>query len=135
MKNKYSSLNTIKQLWPFISPYKKALIVAVIALLLNAATDATLISLTKPLLDNGLMDKNYELLVLFSIGIIGLIALRGLSNYFSTYCLSWLSGKVVTKFRQLIFNHLVKSPTSFLHKSSIGDLVTLITYKDRKSVV
>ncbi|MFQ1008073.1 lipid A export permease/ATP-binding protein MsbA [Gilliamella apicola] len=128
MKNKYSSLNTIKQLWPFISPYKKALIVAVIALLLNAATDATLISLTKPLLDNGLMDKNYELLVLFSIGIIGLIALRGLSNYFSTYCLSWLSGKVVTKFRQLIFNHLVKSPTSFLHKSSIGDLVTLITY-------
>ena len=128
MKNKYSSLNTIKQLWPFISPYKKALIVAVIALLLNAATDATLISLTKPLLDNGLMDKNYELLVLFSIGIIGLIALRGLSNYFSTYCLSWLSGKVVTKFRQLIFNHLVKSPTSFFQKSSIGDLVTLITY-------
>ena len=128
MKNKYSSFNTIKQLWPFIYPYKKALIVAVIALLLNAATDATLISLTKPLLDNGLMDKNYELLVLFSFGIIGLIALRGLSNFFSTYCLSWLSGKVVTKFRQLIFNHLVKSPTSFFHKSSIGDLVTLITY-------
>ena len=128
MKNKYSSFNTIKQLWPFIYPYKKALIVAVIALLLNAATDATLISLTKPLLDNGLMDKNYELLVFFSFGIIGLIALRGLSNYFSTYCLSWLSGKVVTKFRQLIFNHLVKSPTSFFHKSSIGDLVTLITY-------
>lgn len=128
MKNKYSSFNTIKQLWPFIYPYKKALVVAVIALLLNAATDATLISLTKPLLDNGLMNKNYELLVFFSFGIIGLIALRGLSNYFSTYCLSWLSGKVVTKFRQLIFNHLVKSPTSFFHKSSIGDLVTLITY-------
>ena len=128
MKNKYSSLNTIKQLWPFISPYKKALIIAVIALLLNAATDATLISLTKPLLDNGLMDKNYELLVLFSIGIIGLITLRGLSNYCSTYCLSWLSGKVVTKFRQLIFDHLVKSPTSFLNKTPIGELVTVITY-------
>ena len=128
MKNKYSSLNTIKQLWPFISPYKKALIVAIIALLLNAATDATLISLTKPLLDNGLMDKNYGLLVLFSIGIIGLITLRGLSNYCSTYCLSWLSGKVVTKFRQLIFDHLVKSPTSFLNKTPIGELVTVITY-------
>ncbi|SCB80047.1 lipid A export permease/ATP-binding protein MsbA [Gilliamella intestini] len=128
MSNKYSSLNTIKQLWPFIYPHKKALIVAIIALLLNAATDATLISLTKPLLDNGLMDKNYELLILFSIGIIGLIALRGLSNYCSTYCLSWLSGKVVTKFRQMIFNHLVKSPTSFLDKNPIGELVTVITY-------
>lgn len=128
MFNKYSSLNTIKQLWPFIYPHKKALIVAVIALLFNAATDATLISLTKPLLDNGLMDKNYELLILFSIGIIGLIALRGLSNYCSTYCLSWLSGKVVTKFRQLIFDHLVKSPISFLDKNPIGELVTVITY-------
>lgn len=128
MSTKYNSLNTIKQLWPFISPHKKALIVAILSLLINAATDATLISLTKPLLDNGLMDKNYDLLVLFSIGIIGLIALRGLSNYCSSYCLSWLSGKVVTKFRQLIFNHLLKSPTSFLNKSTIGELVTVITY-------
>jgi ATP-binding cassette, subfamily B, bacterial MsbA len=128
MSNKYSSLNTIKQLWPFIYPHKKALIVAIIALLFNAATDATLISLTKPLLDNGLMNKNYELLILFSIGIIGLIALRGLSNYCSTYCLSWLSGKVVTKFRQLIFDHLVKSPISFLDKNPVGELVSVITY-------
>ena len=128
MSTKYNSLNTIKQLWPFISPHKKALIVAILSLLINAATDATLISLTKPLLDNGLMDKNYDLLVLFSIGIIGLIALRGLSNYCSSYCLSWLSGKVVTKFRQLIFNHLLKSSTSFLNKSTIGELVTVITY-------
>ncbi len=128
MSNKYSSLNTIKQLWPFIYPHKKALIVAIFALLLNAATDATLISLTKPLLDNGLMDKNYELLILFSVGIIALIALRGLSNYCSTYCLSWLSGKVVTKFRQLIFDHLVKSPINFLDKNPVGELVTVITY-------
>jgi ATP-binding cassette, subfamily B, bacterial MsbA len=128
MSNKYSSLNTIKQLWPFIYPHKRALIVAIIALLFNAATDATLISLTKPLLDNGLMDKNYEILILFSVGIIVLIALRGLSNYCSTYCLSWLSGKVVTKFRQLIFDHLVKSPVSFLDKNPVGELVTVITY-------
>lgn len=128
MSNKYSSLKTIKQLWPFIYPHKKALIVAIFALLLNAATDATLISLTKPLLDNGLMDKNYELLILFSIGIIALITLRGLSNYCSTYCLSWLSGKVITSFRQLIFEHLMKSPISFLNKNPVGELVTVITY-------
>ncbi|OCG07691.1 lipid A export permease/ATP-binding protein MsbA [Gilliamella sp. wkB178] len=128
MSNKYSSYNTIKQLWPFINPHKKALVVAIIALLLNAATDATLISLTKPLLDDGLMNKNYDLLIYFSIGIIGLIAIRGLSNYGSTYCLSWLSGKVITKFRQLIFEHLVRSPISYLDKNPVGELVTIITY-------
>ena len=128
MPQKLNSITSLKKLWPFIKPYKRALIVAVFGLLLNAATDATLISLTKPLLDHGLMDKNYSLLIIIAIAIIGLILLRGLSNYISTYCLSWLSGKVVTKFRQMIFNHLVKSPISFHDKQSIGDLVSVITF-------
>ena len=128
MPQKLNSITMLKKLWPFIKPYKKALIVAVFGLLLNAATDATLISLTKPLLDYGLMDKNYSLLIVIAIAIIGLILLRGLSNYISTYCLSWLSGKVVTKFRQMIFNHLIKSPISFHDKQSIGDLVSVITF-------
>ncbi|MBI0037003.1 lipid A export permease/ATP-binding protein MsbA [Gilliamella sp. B14384H2] len=128
MPQKLNSITSLKKLWPFIKPYKRALIVAVFGLLLNAATDATLISLTKPLLDHGLMDKNYSLLIIIAIAIIVLILLRGLSNYISTYCLSWLSGKVVTKFRQMIFNHLVKSPISFHDKQSIGDLVSVITF-------
>ncbi|KDN10318.1 lipid A export permease/ATP-binding protein MsbA [Gilliamella sp. Imp1-1] len=128
MSQQLNSITTLKKLWPFISPYKKALIVAVIGLLLNAATDATLISLTKPLLDHGLMDKNYSLLIIIAIAIIGLILLRGLSNYISAYCLSWLSGKVVTKFRQMIFNHLIKSPISFHDRQSVGDLVSVITF-------
>ena len=128
MPQKLNSITTLKKLWPFIKPYKKALFVAVFGLLLNAATDATLISLTKPLLDHGLMNKNYSLLIIIAIAIIGLILLRGLSNYISTYCLSWLSGKVVTKFRQMIFNHLIKSPISFHDKQSIGDLVSVITF-------
>jgi lipid A export permease/ATP-binding protein MsbA len=128
MSQKLNSITTLKKLWPFIKPYKKALIVALIALLLNAATDSTLISLTKPLLDHGLMDKNYSLLIVIAIAIIGLILLRGLSNYISTYCLSWLSGKVVTKFRQIVFNHLIKCPTSYHDKKSVGDLVSVITF-------
>ena len=128
MSEKLNSISTLKKLWPFIRPFKKALIFAIIGLLLNAATDATLISLTKPLLDHGLMDKNYSLLIAIAIAIIGLILLRGLSNYLSTYCLSWLSGKVVTKFRQMIFNHLIRCPTSYHDKQSVGDLVSILTY-------
>jgi ATP-binding cassette, subfamily B, bacterial MsbA len=128
MSKKYNSLTALIKLWPFVKPYKKALFVAILGLLLNAITDSTLLSLTKPLLDNGLMDKNYGLLITIAIAIIGLIALRGLSNYGSTYCLSWLSGKVITKFRQLIFDHLMKSPVSYHEKQSIGDLVSIITF-------
>lgn len=128
MSNKYNSLTTLLKLWPFVKPYKKALIAAVLGLIINAVTDSTLISLTKPLLDNGLMDKNYGLLITIAIAIIGLIAIKGLSNYGSTYCLSWLSGKVIDKFRRMIFNHLMKSPVSYHEKISIGDQVSVVTF-------
>lgn len=128
MSEKYNSITTLKAIWPFVRPYKKVLIAATLGLLLNAATDATLISLTKPLLDHGLMDKNYSLLITIAVAIIALIGLRGLTNYASTYCLSWLSGKVIAKFRQMIFDHLLKSPVSFHEKNSVGDLVSVITF-------
>jgi len=52
-----------KRLWPYIKPYRHALIVAVIGLILNAGAESGLLSLIKPLLDNGLMDKNYSLII------------------------------------------------------------------------
>lgn len=119
---------TFKRLWTYILPYKSAFIVAIIGLLVNAGVEAGLISLIKPLLDDGLMGKNYGLLSLIAIGIVVLIALRGLSNYISTYCLAWLSGKIIMTFRQQVFSHFVRSPVSFHDQNSVGELVTIITF-------
>lgn len=44
---------TFKRLWQFIRLYKSGLIVAVIALVVNAISDTYMISLLKPLLDEG----------------------------------------------------------------------------------
>ena len=128
MKNKSHSLYLIKMLAPYISPYKKVLAFAILCLFVNAITDSLLILLTKPLLDNGFMNKNNTILIAIAIAIIALIGLRGLSNYFSTFCLSWISGKVITKFRQMIFEHLVKSSVSFHDRNSVGDLVSVIVF-------
>jgi len=117
-----------KRLWPYIKPYRHALIVAVIGLILNAGAESGLLSLIKPLLDNGLMDKNYSLINWIAIGIVILIALRGLTNYASTYCLSWVSGKVVMSFRQQVFSHFMRSPVTYHDKNSIGDSVAIITF-------
>lgn len=48
-----STVQTFKRLWPIISPFKLGLVVSGIALVINALADAGLISLLKPLLDEG----------------------------------------------------------------------------------
>ncbi|EGU60547.1 lipid transporter ATP-binding/permease protein, partial [Vibrio nigripulchritudo ATCC 27043] len=48
-----STFQTFKRLWPYISNYKIGLVIAAIALVVNALSDTYMISLLKPLLDEG----------------------------------------------------------------------------------
>ncbi|EJF7775962.1 hypothetical protein M8727_004806, partial [Salmonella enterica subsp. enterica] len=48
-----STRQTFRRLWPTIAPFKTGIIVAAIALVINAGGDAFMLSLLKPLLDEG----------------------------------------------------------------------------------
>ena len=126
--NDFSTWQTFKRLWPIISPFKIGLIVAAIALVLNALTDASLISMLKPLLDDGFGKADSSFLKMMSVVVVLLILLRGVSSFISTYCLAWVSGKVVMIMRRRVFKHLMYMPASFFDKNPAGNLLSRITY-------
>ncbi|WP_392567107.1 lipid A ABC transporter ATP-binding protein/permease MsbA [Utexia brackfieldae] len=111
-----------------ISPFKLGLIVAAICLVLNAVADTSLISLLKPLLDDGFGKADNKVMLMMPFVVIGLIFMRGIANYISTYSLSWVSGKIVMNMRMQIFSHLVKSPVAYYDQNSTGRLLSRITY-------
>lgn len=119
---------TFKRLWPNIAPFKAGIIVAAIALVINAGGDALMISMLQPLLDNGFTGKDPSLFIWLPLLIIGIMVLRGLSGFVSNYCLAWVSGHVVMNMRRSLFGHLMKMPVSFFDKQSTGSLLSRITY-------
>lgn len=123
-----STWQTFRRLWPMISPFKTGLIVAAIALILNAASDTFMLSLLKPLLDDGFGKANSRILVWMPLVVIGLMVLRGVSGFVSSYCVSWVSGKVVMNMRRRLFNHMMDMPVSFFDQQSTGTLLSRITY-------
>ncbi|HDR1022040.1 TPA: lipid A ABC transporter ATP-binding protein/permease MsbA [Pasteurella multocida] len=123
-----STIQTFKRLWPTIRPFKLGLIVSGIALVLNALADASLISLLKPLLDEGFGKADTSFLRQMSVVVVLVIFLRGLSNFISSYCLAWVSGKVVMTMRRRIFKHLMFMPVTFFDQNSTGRLLSRITY-------
>lgn len=124
----FSTWQTFKRLWPMITPFKLGLFVAAICLIINAAADTTLISLLKPLLDEGFGKSNQNVLLMMPFVVIGLIFMRGIANYTSSYSLSWVSGKIVMNMRQKLFSHLINSPVPFYDQNSTGRLLSRITY-------
>ena len=127
-ENDFSTLQTFKRLWPTIKPFKAGLVVSGIALVLNALADSGLIYLLKPLLDDGFGKANHSFLKIMAFVVVGMIILRGVTNFISNYCLAWVSGKVVMTMRRRLFKHLMFMPLSFFDRNSTGKLLSRITY-------
>lgn len=119
---------TFKRLWTYIRLYKSGLAVAVVALIINAVSDTYMVSLLKPLLDEGFGNAESDFLRILPFIILGMMAIRGLSGFVSSYCLSWVSGNVVMQMRRKIFNQFMHMPVSFFDKESTGGLLSRITY-------
>ena len=129
--NDQTTWETFKRLWPSISLYKAGLAVAVVALIINAASDALMLSMIKPLMDEsfgGIDGIESNFLAMMPIYLLGLMILRGVSGFVSTYCLAWVSGNVVMSMRRQMFNHFMKMPVGFFDKESSGKLLSRITY-------
>lgn len=124
----YSSWKTFRRLWPMIFPFKIGLIIASITLIINAISDALMLALLKPLLDDGFGKANREVFIWMPLALVGLMGIRGFSGFVSTYCMSWVSGKVVMQMRRILFIHIMNMPVSFFIKQSTGALVSRITY-------
>lgn len=123
-----STRETFKRLLPMITPFKLGLFVAAIALIMNAITDTVMISLLKPLINDGFTEHGKHVLTTLPIIILGLVLLRGIASYISTYCLSWVSGNVVMTIRQRLFSHFMNMPVSYFDQQSTGALLSRITY-------
>lgn len=119
---------TFKRLWTYIRLYKAGLAVAVVALIVNAIADTYMVSLLKPLLDEGFGNAESNFLRILPIIIFGMMIVRGLSGFVSTYCLSWVSGNVVMQMRRAIFDQFMHMPVSYFDKESAGGLLSRITY-------
>ncbi|ANP76997.1 MULTISPECIES: lipid A ABC transporter ATP-binding protein/permease MsbA [Vibrio] len=119
---------TFKRLWTYIRLYKAGLGVAVIALIINAVSDTYMISLLKPLLDEGFGNAESDFLRTLPLIIFAMMFVRGVSGFVSTYCLSWVSGNVVMEIRRKIFSHFMHMPVSFFDKEQTGALLSRITY-------
>ncbi|TKF06770.1 lipid A ABC transporter ATP-binding protein/permease MsbA [Vibrio kanaloae] len=119
---------TFKRLWTYIRLYKAGLGVAVIALIINAVSDTYMISLLKPLLDEGFGSAESDFLRTLPFIVFAMMFIRGVSGFVSTYCLSWVSGNVVMEIRRKIFSHFMHMPVSFFDKEQTGALLSRITY-------
>src|SRR5256714_4534154 len=81
----------------------------------------------------GALDTGQKInsILLICLAIPAIMTLRSLCSYGSTYCMQWVSNKVVTDIRSQLFNKMVRNSMDFFNKARSGFLMSLITNNTR----
>ena len=117
-----------KRLISYVGDYKLIAFFAIVGMVGYSAMDALFINLMKPFIDEGLNARNTDVLTYAPFVVIALVLGRGMFNYMSSYCLSYVGSQVVRTLRQQLFEHILHLPVSFHDKNSNGDLISKITF-------
>jgi subfamily B ATP-binding cassette protein MsbA len=70
-------------------------------------------------------------IILICLAIPAIMTLRSLCSYGNTYCMQWVSNKVVTDIRAQLFNKMVRLSMDFFNKMRAGFLISRITNETR----
>ncbi|MDP1606527.1 MAG: lipid A export permease/ATP-binding protein MsbA [Rhodocyclaceae bacterium] len=123
-----SSLQMYARLMSFVRPYWRRFAVAILAMVLLAATEPLFPALMKPLLDEGFAGGPRDDLWLAPLAIITIFVLRGILSFSGGYAMAWVANRVVQDLRVAMFDRALRLPTRYYDNQSTGVLMSRITY-------
>lgn len=111
-----------------VRPHWKAFALTLAATALAAATEPLFPALMKPLLDKGFGQGGSDWLAWMPLAIVAIYLLRGVATFFASYGMSWVSNRVITDLRKLMFERLMRLPTSYFDANPSSVAATRIAY-------
>jgi ATP-binding cassette, subfamily B, bacterial MsbA len=128
--NPASSRELYFRLLGYVRPYAKVFALAVLTMMLAAATEPLFPALIKVLLDSGFAQGQGPTWppALFAAAIIGIFVVRGIFTFTSSYCMNWVANKVVLDLRTAMFARLVRFPTRYFDDHTSGTLLSKVAY-------
>ncbi|GAB7141038.1 lipid A export permease/ATP-binding protein MsbA [Deferribacterales bacterium RsTz2092] len=113
----------LKQLYPFMKPYMKRVILGLALTVPAGALDAVIAAFLKPFMDNAIVSKNPEYFLWYPGLIVAFTIIQGGFNYGSTYLNSWAYNKINNALKLRLFEKLIASDSALYDTYSSGMVV------------
>ncbi|HFQ14525.1 MAG TPA: lipid A export permease/ATP-binding protein MsbA [Gammaproteobacteria bacterium] len=123
-----SGAQVYRRLLGYVRPYLGAFFLAIVGMVLFAATEAAFARIIQPLFDDGFVKKDPGVLQWIPLVIIGIFALRIVGSFLSDYCMAFVARSVIRDLRKQLFGQLLRLPVSFYETSSSGALLSKMVY-------
>jgi subfamily B ATP-binding cassette protein MsbA len=107
--------------WPF-------LLVAMLAMIVEAAAGAAFVWLMEPLTNDGFVDPKPDMAVVLPLAIIGLFLLRGLATFTTDYGIARVGRSVVRDLRELVLGKYLRLPSTRFDTEAVPAMVSRLNF-------
>ena len=120
-------MKNYRQLLILLAPYKNALYIGAICLIIASLTNLAVPLYIKKLVDVVMIDKNLALMNNLTFSIAGLFLLQLIFSTAHNYLFDLTEKRAITDFRIKLFKHLQTLSLSFFVKRRTGEIVSRMT--------
>lgn len=111
----------------YVTPYKKQLAWAVLAMTIVAMTTAAHAWMIKPALDHVFLAKNADSLSLIIIAILVISVVKGFAGYGQNVLMKFLGQRIVADMQLALYRHLLRADLAVLTSESSGRILSRFT--------
>jgi ATP-binding cassette subfamily B protein len=122
-----SARQTLRDLWPFIAPYKGRIVAAFFALVGSTGATLTVPLSVRMVIDRGFTGEDGVPLGGVFLGLIAVVSMLAVMSALRFYLVTWLGERVVADLRAAVFERIMRFDLSFHDRARSGELVSRLT--------
>jgi ATP-binding cassette subfamily B protein len=121
------SPRSLAALLPFLKPYTRMLVLALVVLLAASGLMLSLPVAARYVIDQGLASKQGGTVNLYFAGFAGLIVLFCAMAAVRMYLVSWVGERVVADVRNAVYRHVIRMDAMFFEETRTGEVLSRLT--------
>jgi ATP-binding cassette, subfamily B, bacterial len=124
---KSRNLRPLLSLTPFLRPYRRQMLFALIALLAAAGATLAVPVAVRRIIDNGFTAENALLVDKYFLAMLAVVVVLAVGSALRFYFVMWIGERVVADIRDAIFSHLLSLSPAFFETQRSGEVLSRLT--------
>ncbi len=124
---KARSLKPLRTLAPFIRPYRGRMTIALIALVIAAASMLALPVALRQMIDHGLAGQSAVTINRYFVGFLAAAAMFGGFAALRFYYVTWIGERVVADIREAVYRRVIRMDPTFFEVTRTGEVLSRLT--------
>jgi ATP-binding cassette subfamily B protein len=121
------NLRPLLRLTPFLRPYGRQMLFALIALLAAAGATLAVPLAVRRIIDHGFTSDNAALVDKYFLAMMIVVVVLAVGSALRFYFVMWIGERVVADIRDAVFSHLLNLSPAFFEAQRTGEVVSRLT--------